>query len=192
MISTITYLEQNSPDDLTPARIPAEPVEIRQAEEPSPEFHRFLYTAVGGDWHWTGKLPWDWDQWMTWLNRPAVETWVAWVRGTPAGYASLAGRPGTEVEIENFGLLPAFIGRGIGGHLLTVALQQAWVLPERQDDLGPVKRVWLHTNTLDGPHALANYRARGLRVYRTTTEERTDADVQPPGPWPGANRTARS
>jgi GNAT superfamily N-acetyltransferase len=188
VLSTITYLEQTSPDDLVPARTPAEPVEVRQAEEPSPEFHRYLYTAVGGDWHWTQKLSWDWDHWMTWLTRPGVETWVAWVRGVPAGYAALAPQPGTEVEVENFGLLPSFTGRGIGGHLLTVALQRSWTLAERHDDLDPVKRVWLHTNTLDGPNALANYRARGLRPYRTTTEQRPDAEGAPPGPWPGANR----
>jgi hypothetical protein len=27
--------------------------------------------------------------------------------------------------------------------------------------------VWVHTCTLDGPHALANYEARGLRPFRT-------------------------
>lgn len=188
MQSTITYLEQTSPDDLIAARPPAEPVEVRRAEIPSPEFHRFLYSAVGGDWHWRGKLAWDWDQWMEWLTQPGFETWVAWVRGTPAGYTAFTGREGTEVEIENFGLLPAFIGRGIGGHLLTTTLQHAWTMPDRHPDFEPVKRVWLHTNTLDGPHALANYQARGLRPYRTTVEDRTDADGPPPGPWPNANR----
>jgi hypothetical protein len=27
-------------------------------------------------------------------------------------------------------------------------------------------RVWVHTCTLDGPHALANYEARGLERYK--------------------------
>ena len=27
-------------------------------------------------------------------------------------------------------------------------------------------RVWVHTCTLDGPHALANYQARGLVTYK--------------------------
>lgn len=47
-----------------------------------------------------------------WLTEPGHETWVAWVRGTPAGYAELVRRDG-EVEIENFGLVPSFIGRGL-------------------------------------------------------------------------------
>jgi hypothetical protein len=46
-------------------------------------------------------------------------------------------------------------------------------------------RVWLHTCTLDGPHALANYRARGFDVSREDVTVVT-LPVTPPGPWPGA------
>jgi GNAT superfamily N-acetyltransferase len=184
---TLTYLEQTSPDDLRPARAPRSPVEVRRVEEVVPEFHRFLYTAVGGNWYWTEKLSWSWDRWIQWLTRPAFETWVAWAGGAPAGYIALKAE-GTEVEVENFGLLPAFIGRGVGGHLLTVGLQHAWQLAERHPEVDKVTRVWLHTNTLDGPHALANYEARGLRPYKTEQEERTDLDGPPPGPWPGAHQ----
>ena len=61
-------------------------------------------------------------------------------------------------------------------------------LNERHPGIAPITRVWLHTNTLDGPNALANYEARGLRPYKTENEERPDADGPPPGPWPGADR----
>ncbi|MEA2383683.1 MAG: hypothetical protein QOH72_3654, partial [Solirubrobacteraceae bacterium] len=30
-------------------------------------------------------------------------------------------------------------------------------------------RAWVHTCTLDGPNALPNYEARGLRRFRTET-----------------------
>ena len=56
-------------------------------------------------------------------------------------------------------------------------------MPDRHPELEPVTRVWLHTNTLDGPYALANYEARGLRRYKSVDEERPDADGPPPGPW---------
>jgi GNAT superfamily N-acetyltransferase len=187
--STLTYLEQTSPADLRPAKEPQEPVDVRRVEEVSPEFARFLYASVGGDWYWTEKLSWHWDRWIEYLTRPAFETWVAYAGGVPAGYIALKGE-GSEVEVENFGLLAGFIGRGIGGHLLTVGLQRAWSFPERHPELTEVTRVWLHTNTLDGPNALANYKARGLRPYKTEQEERPEADGPPPGPWPGANRSA--
>jgi len=45
------------------------------------------------------------------------------------------------------------------------------------------QRVWLHTCTLDGPHAIANYLARGFTPYKTTTQdEPVPIDWQPPLP----------
>jgi len=181
-VSVMTYLEQKSPDELVPAR--EQPIDVRRVDEISPEFARYLYTAVGGHWHWIGKLGWNWDQWTDWLSRPGFETYVPWVGGVPAGYVAIRG-VGQETEIENFGLLRGFIGRGIGGHLLTVGLRNAWTLHERHDGVDPITRVWVNTNTLDGPAALGNYKARGMTPYKTVEEERPDADGPPPGPWPG-------
>lgn len=171
---TTWYLEQTSESDLRPAA--SVPATVTRAGVVCPEFNRFLYTAVGGDWRWYERLSWTWRQWHDWLARPRVETWVAHVEGTPAGYVELDGSAG-DVEIAYFGLLAGFTGRGIGGHLLTTGLRRAW-------ELGP-SRVWVHTCSLDGPAALANYQARGMRVYRTETTDEAVPD-QEPGPWPGA------
>ncbi|TVQ99504.1 MAG: GNAT family N-acetyltransferase [Spirochaetaceae bacterium] len=153
--------------------------QIHRSEIPSPELSRFLYTAVGGPWHWLERLPWTWDEWMTWLEAPGVETWYGTVRGTPFGYGELHRAPGGEVELVYFGLLPRFIGCGLGGWLLTEVVRRAWQSNPR--------RVWLHTCDLDGPTAIANYTARGFHVYRTETETRS-VPAQPPGPWPGAHQ----
>ena len=185
---TTTYLEQTSVDQLVAATTPREPVTVVRAEEPCPEFSRFLLTGVGSQWHWSDKLPWTWRQWFEWITRPGFETWVGWLRGTPVGYAELAGRRAqdhSEVEVESFGLLPAFFGRGFGGHLLTVALAQAWRLDQRWAELPPVGRIWLHTRTLDSPHALPNYLSRGMRVYTSEVAEQS-VSAEPPGPWEGA------
>lgn len=188
VLVTTTYLHQESADEVRDARPPDEPVTVARVEAPAPEFARFLYATVGGDWYWLGRLGWSLDEWTRWLARPGSETWVAWQRGAPAGYVELDARPadgGTHVEIAYFGLLPASIGRGIGGHLLATGLRHAWAAADRWPGLAPTTRVWVHTCTLDGPHALANYRARGMRVYRTTDAEE-DLPPTPPGPWPGA------
>jgi GNAT superfamily N-acetyltransferase len=173
---TTWYLEMTDPGRLPPAPAPLPDLEVRQAELPSPELSRALYTGVGSDWHWTDRLGWSWRRWQDHLARPEVETWVAWVRGTPAGYAELE-RAGEAVQIASFGLLPAFIGRGLGSRLLDAAVRRAWAL-------GP-RRVWLHTCSLDGPAALPTYRGRGFEVY----DVRTDRVVLSPErlePWPGA------
>jgi GNAT superfamily N-acetyltransferase len=188
VIVTTTYLEQRSPDDLVPAREPSLPASITRVDDLAPEFSRFLYTAVGGDWHWLNRLPWTLQQWTNWLSRPGAEDWVAWVNGAPAGYVELDAAThddGTHAEIASFGLLPRYIGRGLGGRLLAHGITKAWTLHERFAELPRVTRVWVHTCTLDGPHALANYHARGFRTYRTEEKDETVPDV-PVGPWPGA------
>jgi GNAT superfamily N-acetyltransferase len=184
---TTWYLEQTDPADLCAAGPPALPVEVTRVELPSPELNRFLYTAVGGDWFWLDRLTWSWQRWHDWLDRPGVETWLASVRGSPVGYVELDGHRDGEVELAYFGLLPSFIGQGIGGHLLTVALRRAWSLAERWPGREPTRRVWLHTCTFDGPAALANYQARGLRLCRMETGT-MELPAEPPGPWPGADR----
>jgi GNAT superfamily N-acetyltransferase len=179
MRQTVTtyYLEQHAPAELRPAAAPADGFAIMRAELPSPELSRFLYTAVGGAWYWTDRLSWDYARWLAYLDRPELETWVGYLAGTPVGYFELERQADASVEIAYFGLLPAFIGRGLGGALLTAALRRGWAMGAR--------RVWVHTCTLDGPAALANYQARGMQLYRADTAELELPDT-PPGPWPGA------
>lgn len=186
MLVRITYLEQHSPDQVRPARRPDEPVKIVRVTRPAPEFSRFLYVSVGGDWHWYSRLRWTREQWLTYLNKPLTETWVAYLDGAPAGYIELSGVSTVDshdVEIAYFGLLPGFLGLGIGGHLLTEGLYKAWTMVDRWLDSPPVSRVWVHTCSLDSPTALANYEARGLVVYKTEEAEE-DVPEPPIGSWP--------
>ncbi|MDQ8703709.1 GNAT family N-acetyltransferase [Streptomyces sp. LHD-70] len=187
-MSTITVttwsLEQTSPDDLAAAAAAEGDVRIVRAEVPSPEFSRFLYTAVGGDIRWTDRLSLTYAQWREQLDRPGTETWVAYDKGTPAGYVELQAQDEGSVEIVYFGLVPAFRGRRIGGHLLSYATARAWDLAERWPGLPATKRVWLHTCSKDGEHAMANYQRRGFRLFDTKVEE--EPVVETPGPWPGA------
>jgi GNAT superfamily N-acetyltransferase len=174
---TVTYLEMLHRSELMPAKRPSVEMETKQAEIPCPELNRFFYTAIGGDWYWIDRLPWTYDQWAAYVSRPGHETWVAYVQGTPAGYFELEGELGGEVELAYFGILPQFIGQGIGGHLLTLAVQRAW---ERDPP-----RVWLHTSSFDHPQALKNYLAHGFRIVRKDTCPKEIPD-RSPGPWPGA------
>lgn len=180
MIRTVqtTYLEITSPDDLRPARPAATAFALTRAEIPCPELNHFLYAAVGARWGWYERLTWDYARWLAYLDRPQLETWIAAVRGTPAGYFELERQAEDNVEIAYFGLLPRFTGQGLGGALLTAATTRAWAMGAR--------RVWVHTCTLDHPHALANYQARGFRVYHVKETEETLPDT-PLEPWPGAN-----
>ncbi|MDT0431242.1 GNAT family N-acetyltransferase [Streptomyces salyersiae] len=181
---TVWSLEQTSPSDLRPAAAAADDVRIVRSVTPLPEFSRFLYTAVGGDIRWTDRLGLSYAQWQEILRRPGAETWVAYENGTPAGFIELDAQEGGVVEIAYFGLIPAFRGRRIGGHLLSYGAARAWDLAERHQGRAPTTRVWVHTCSDDGPHAMDNYLRRGFRLFDTRTER--GSAVAPPGPWPGA------
>ncbi len=150
-------------------------LEIKRTEIPLPELNRFLYAAVGGEYFWIDRLPWTYAQWEIWLERPELETWLAYQNGTVAGYFELE-RQGDDVEISIFGLIPKFTGLGIGGVLLSHCIARAWELKPN--------RVWVHTCSLDGAQALANYQARGFKVFHEKTE-REELPDQSPGAWLG-------
>jgi len=181
---TTWSLEQTAPTDLLPAQAPDGDVRIVRAEVPSPEFSRYLYASVGGDIRWTDRLTWTYARWQEYLERPGVETWVAYDHGTPAGYLEFEPQDDGVVEIAYFGLIPAFRGRRIGGHLLSYGTARAWDLGDRRPELAPTKRVWLHTCSKDGEHAMDNYLRRGFTLFATEVKEETE--VSAPGPWPGA------
>jgi GNAT superfamily N-acetyltransferase len=142
-----TYLEITDPAKIRPARRNAEVVLV---DPPDGAVNRRFYETVGADYSWIEHLGRDAAWWQAHAER--VETWTI----PDAGYYELH-VVGDDVEIAYFGLLPAFHGRGLGGALLEHALRRGF-------ELG--SRVWVHTCTLDGPYALANYRARGLEPFR--------------------------
>ncbi|MHC4417395.1 MAG: GNAT family N-acetyltransferase [Planctomycetota bacterium] len=152
------YLEMKSSGELRCSRNVNPELEVKQVLNPSPELSSFLYSAVGKDWYWTDRLKWSEGQWLEYVDRPELETWVGWVSGQQVGYFELEMQSGANVEVAYFGLLPEFIGQGIGGQLLTAATERAWKMG--------AERVWVHTNTRDHPHALSNYQARGFRIFK--------------------------
>jgi len=159
-----TYLEIPSYNHFRPAYLNNPEIEVKQVKEPLPAFYRFLYSTVGRDYEWIDRLHWRDEYLHRHLSSPSVSVWVAYYRGTPAGYIELqqeAEETGTEVAY--FGLISAFQGQGLGKHLLSFGLEQAW-----QEN---PTRVWLHTCSLDGPHALSNYQKRGFSIYKQIIEK---------------------
>lgn len=154
-----SFLEITDPGAFRPAWTGVPGARVDLVEDAPPSFYRYLYGEVGRDYLWRDRSGWSDDKIRAYLADPAVSLWVLFVGNAPAGFAELRREPGDTVEIAILGLLPEFIGRGLGGHLLSVAVERAW-----ESGAG---RIWLHTCTHDHAAALPNYLRRGFTVFRT-------------------------
>jgi GNAT superfamily N-acetyltransferase len=135
---------------------------IRRVDQPTPELYRQLYRTVGEDYHWRDRWDWTDEQIAAHLASPDISVYVAQAGGRFAGFYELRRvRDDDSVEIAYFGLAPESLGKGLGKHLLSYAVLDAWGMQPG--------RVWLHTCTLDHPAALPNYLARGFVPYQTET-----------------------
>jgi GNAT superfamily N-acetyltransferase len=154
---TLISLEMTSPDQLAPSAA-AETLELRAAEA---SVLRSTYVRIGSPYGWTGRSNWSDAEWEKELARPGVRAWIALLDGDVAGLVELEAEPGGDVGIVVFGLVPEFIGRGLGGALLTRATELAWGLA------APGGRIWVQTSSRDHPHAIRNYERRGFTQFRS-------------------------
>jgi GNAT superfamily N-acetyltransferase len=171
--TVVTYLEMTVPPARPWRPAPRPALEIRHARHPSVAFYRFLYAAVGEPWTWTVRRWLSDSELAAVLADPRVEVNVFWVEGGPAGYVELDRRSPPDVEIAYFGLMPEFIGQGLGAYLLDWAIHHAWRTRPR--------RLWLHTCDLDHPRALDFYQSLGFRIY---DRQITEAELPPGMPEP--------
>ncbi|WNO59977.1 GNAT family N-acetyltransferase [Rheinheimera sp. MMS21-TC3] len=151
---TTWYLDYQGPA-LNPVTWPTG-VQLVEAEIVCPELNQFFFRTVGGPWRWYSRLNWSYQQWRTYLEQQQVRTWLLWNKGTPAGYIELVKHQDNSVEIMFFGLLPQFVGQGLGKKLAqqAVYLANAW----------QATKVWLHTCSADHPAALHNYQKVGFVI----------------------------
>ena len=158
----VTSLEMLEPPEGPAIPAPRDGLDIEQAVHPTVSFYRYLYDTIGEDWLWSDRRRLDDAALAAILHHPAVEVFVLWVHGVPAGYAELDGRVEGEVELAYLGLIPDFIGQKLGPYLLDWAIHTAWARDPR--------RLWVHTCTLDHHAALDFYQRSGFKPYARMVE----------------------
>ena len=158
---TITYLELL--ERMVGRRMPAplDRLALMRAEACTVSFYRYLYDTVGEPWLWFERRIIDDDAVAAQIHQPAIEIFVLYVRGVPAGFFELDTAAPRETKLCYFGLIPDFIGRRLGPYLLQAAIDRAWSRP--------IDRFWLHTSTFDHPKALRVYQQAGFVVYARRT-----------------------
>ena len=160
---TRTYLEMRDPSELQAAKLADPLIRIELQKDCPVALFRWLYVEVGRNYHWIDRLPWTDDDIRAHLAQPGISVWLMTYDKERAGYFELRKCEDGSTEVAYFGLLPQFLGRGLGKHLLTSATEQAWA--------DGANRVWLHTCTLDDPAALPNYLKRGFKPFKTEKYE---------------------
>jgi GNAT superfamily N-acetyltransferase len=118
-----TYLELTSPEQFRPARSSGTSARLEPVPACPTSFFRYLYAAVGERYHWVDRSQWSDERIRAHLRSGDVSLWVLYSEGAPAGYFELKGSAEGSVEIAYFGLLPDYHGRGLGKHLLTLAVE---------------------------------------------------------------------
>jgi GNAT superfamily N-acetyltransferase len=165
-----TYLELRALGSLRAARSNDPALRLGRATPEDVPLFRQLYDDVGQAYHWRDKHAVPDAQLRAHFESPDVALWVLYHSSVPAGFFELRRQPDKSVEIAYFGLTSAFLGRGLGKHLLSCAVEAAWSFG--------ADRVWLHTCTLDSPAALPNYLARGFEPFKIETYEATVGEDQ--------------
>jgi len=154
---TVYYLEM-----LTHAKrdvpAPQDGLTVLHARTPSVAYYRFLYDAVGKDYHWLSRRKLSDEELAAILHDPLNEVHVLHVDGSPAGFAELDRRQSEEVELVQFGLMLDFIGQGLGKWFLQWTIDKTWSYEP--------KRFWLHTCTLDHPAAVPTYKKAGFVQFK--------------------------
>lgn len=153
-----TYLEMTNKSQFNPAYLEdTSGLNLKKMGTQDVEFYRYLYSTVGEQWKWKDRIILSNNQLQTLLAIPGTSVNVLYVNDIPAGYIELAQSDET-TKIVYFGLCPGYMGKGLGKHLLSCGIAQAWN--------NGVKRLWVHTCNLDSPYALDNYIKRGFKIYQ--------------------------
>jgi GNAT superfamily N-acetyltransferase len=164
LAAVVTYLE--IPDRPFVA-VPDSPLALERIEVPQPEHYRELFRQVGSPWLWFSRLIMDDAHLASIIQHPKVELYsVTDEGGREVGMLELDFREPHECELAFIGLVPQLSGIGHGRWLLAEALQRAW----REN----VRRVHVHTCSLDHPAALGAYRRAGFVPFKRAIERFPD------------------
>lgn len=162
-----TFLEMTEPPRTPPVPLPFG-CEVKRWQRPGLVEYRRLFRAVGGEWGWSGRLIQKQEELEKTLAAKTNEIYRIHTEGKVAGFAELDRSVAGQAEIAYFGLLPAFIGHGLGRFFLDWTIRKAWE--------GGTRRVWLHTCDRDHPKALAAYLKAGFRVCSEKVETQPYAE----------------
>jgi len=134
-------------------------VQISLEDKKDININKFFYRQVGRDHFWRDRLLWSDKEWMNYINNQNLETGIMKINNDFVGfYEQEFHQDKNEVELIQMGILKEYQGKKLGSFLLKYIIQNIF----SKD----VKRLWVHTCSLDHKHALNNYLSKGLKVFK--------------------------
>jgi ribosomal protein S18 acetylase RimI-like enzyme len=156
------YLEINSINDLNEVIKPNKDCSLGLLKPINFQLNKFFYKNIGKKHKWTDRLVWTEAQWIDYVSSKKVRTYIFKYQNDLAGFFELIfHNDEKEVEIAYFGLLEEFQNKKLGSYLLSQAIKESFN--------SKIKRVWVHTCSLDHKNALKNYIARGMKIFKSET-----------------------
>ena len=152
------YLQIRSIEELNKVKKPSKSLKVEKSSN-NFQLNKFFYREIGKKHRWVDRLSWSNETWINYLSNKNLHTCVLKKNDDLVGYyEKIYYEENNEFEIAYFGIMEEYIGKGYGGYLLSEALENC--LKEK------VKRIWVHTCSLDHENAIKNYLARGMKLYK--------------------------
>ena len=168
LATIVTSLEMFAPPQLAaPADNPG--WALRRIEIPDVDWYRDIYRRIGLEWLWFSRIIMPDDELIAIIHDPQVEIRVLEVEGRAEGLLELDYRITGECELAFLGVSDGMLGNGAGKWLMHYAIDLAW----KSD----IKRLWIHTCTLDHPRALPFYIKSGFAPYKRQLEIADDPRI---------------
>ena len=156
------YLEIKSKEYLLEVKKPNENFSLHKVSKKDFQLNKFFYKQIGKYYNWTDRLTWTDKNWTDYVSNPDLLTFVLKKSEDMAGFFEIIyHKDKLEIEIAYFGLLKEYFGQKLGGYMLSEAIKMSFSFK--------VKRIWVHTCSLDHKNALKNYLSRGMKIYNTET-----------------------
>ena len=154
------YLEISSLNDLNEGNKPSEDYFLNLIDPINFQLNKFFYKSIGKKHKWVDRLIWNEQKWIDYVSSEKVKTYVLKNKDDLVGFFELIFHfEKKEVEIAYFGILEEYQNKKLGSFLLSEAIKKSFDQK--------IKRVWLHTCSLDHKNALNNYIARGMKIFKS-------------------------
>ena len=157
------YFEITSIKNLKGKNKPSDKIFLELLDNKNFELNKFFYKQIGKKHQWIDRLVWQDQDWIKHVSNENLKTYILKEDEELVGFFELIFDK-NECEIAYLGILDEYIGKNLGGYLLSEAIKIGF---EKK-----MKRIWVHTCSLDHQNAILNYKARGMKIFKTEVLKR--------------------